>query len=158
MYRGNFTISISSNDLVMTSDQQLNIDWEDCPIPMQDLQAAVLTSRELLSVEVSFDHLCIHCFKKVNLVPGVNKVKCTSCGRNMRSKDLHKNVTLNMDLNLGDKSHSVVATNKIVREFFRDQINTYMEDKIVDELMFTDNIIEYTFDRRYVTAIAYVPH
>ena len=63
-----------------------------------------------------------------------------------------------MDLNLGDKSHSVVATNKIVREFFGDQINAYMEDKIVDELMFTDNIIEYTFDRRYVTAIAYVPH
>ena len=61
-----------------------------------------------------------------------------------------------MDLNVGDKSHSVIATNKIVCEFFGDQITTYDEDKIVDELMFTDKIIEFTFDHRYVTAIAYV--
>ena len=76
---------------------------------MQALQAAVLTSRELLSVAVSFDHLCCHCVKKVNLVPAVNKVKCTSFGRNMRSKDLRKSVTFNMDLNVGDQSHSVIA-------------------------------------------------
>ena len=108
MYQGNFTISISSNDLVINTDQQLNIDWEACPIPMQALQAAVLTSRELLSVVVSLDHLCCHCVKKVNLVPGVNKVKCTSCGRNMSSNNLRKSITFNMDLNVGDKSAQIL--------------------------------------------------